>query len=116
MVPPFACESDTAPFAYVSGPLNVVVAVHVGVPLRYARTCPAVPAPSAFCLLLNVVQSDDVSRPSGVLAPACGRDSVYALLLSEKPQPPVDGDDDANVDVATVEIVTAPFDWFTDSG
>ena len=44
MVVPFAAAMDTAPFAYVRGAEKVVVAVHVGMPLRYARTLPAVPA------------------------------------------------------------------------
>lgn len=40
---PFACAIETVPFRYVSGPLKVVVLVHVGIPFKSARTCPAVP-------------------------------------------------------------------------
>src|SRR3989338_8139223 len=37
-------SSVTAPFAYVSPPAKVVVAVHVGTPFERARTWPSVPA------------------------------------------------------------------------
>ena len=43
-MPPFAAGMETAPPLYESGAENVVVAVHAGTPLRYARTYPAVPA------------------------------------------------------------------------
>jgi hypothetical protein len=44
LVLPLAADMETAPLTYDSGEENVVVAVHVGMPLRRARAFPAVPA------------------------------------------------------------------------
>ena len=43
-VEPLAAAMETAPLEYVRGAENVVVAVHVGMPFRYASTEPFVPA------------------------------------------------------------------------